>query len=127
MQFEMQHQVGTDYSTVKFTGNYLTIPILTRDKMIRYFQRLGGIITPAGNWEFPSFITSEVLKEIIHNTCFVCGGLMSDGQAIQEGKMYVKSYDTVTNTYQGEIEYPNPQDSRVVRVRKCQSCGHSHT
>ena len=98
MKFEMNHKVGTDYSTVKFNGNYLTIDYKVRDKLIRSFQRLGGEITEGGNWVFPSFITSEVIKEVIHNTCFVCGGLMKDHE-----------YHT----------------DHI--LRKCSSCGHSHT
>lgn len=127
MQFEMNPQIGTDYSTVKFKGNYLSIDYRVRDKFIRYFQRIGGELTAGGNWTFPKHITSEVLSEVIHNTCFVCGGLMKDGQAIQEGKVYVSSYDSAMETYQGQIEYPNPNDSKVIKVRKCSSCGHSHT
>ena len=78
-------------------------------------------------WIFPLFINRQIIEEIVHNTCFVCGELMKDGQAIQEGKMYVSSFDNAIDTYQGEIEYSNPQDSKVIKVRKCIACGHSHT
>lgn len=107
MQFEIQ--LGTDYSTVKFTGNYLSINYQVRDKFIRYFQRIGGEITEGGNWIFPKHITSEVIQEVIHNTCFVCGGLMKDGTKevkTREGKR---------------------TDLFFVKVRRCSSCGHSHT
>lgn len=132
MQFEMNHKIGTDYSTVKFTaGIYDTIkfklPVI--ESFETSFSRLGGIFCPDEGyvWKFPSFIASQVLQEVIHNTCFVCGGLMKNGQAIQEGKMFVSSYDSGVDTYQVQIEYPNPNDSKVIKVRKCSACGHSHT
>ncbi len=101
MQFTIN--IGTDYSTVKFTaGIYNTIkfklPVI--ESFENSFSRLGGIFLPEEEyvWKFPSFITSQVLQEVIHNTCFVCGGLMKD------------------------YEYHSDHI-----VRKCQSCGHSHT
>lgn len=48
-------------------------------------------------WTFPYHITGQIIQEIIHNTCFMCGGLMKDSTAIK------------------------------VNVRKCSQCGHSHT
>lgn len=125
MQFEMQHQVGTDYSTVSFQNVKINWNVI--QSMMILFERLGGKMIDTNLYQFPVFITSEVLSEVIHNTCFVCGGLMKDGQAIQEGKVYVSSYDSAMETYQGQIEYPNPNDSKVIKVRKCSSCGHSHT
>jgi len=92
------------------------------------YERIGGKFDFNTNtWIFPPFINLQIIEEVINNTCFVCGGLMKNGQAIQEGKMHVSSYDTVADTYQGEIEYPNPNQSKVIKVRKCSSCGHSHT
>lgn len=120
MQFEMS--VGTDYSTVTFkTFGHANMKIV--------FERLGGKMTDNSylNWLFPSFITSEVIQEVIHNTCFVCGGLMKDGTAIQNGKILVSSYDSAVDTYEGEIEYPDANNHFVIKVRKCTSCGHSHT
>ncbi len=106
MKFTLEHKVGTDYSTVKFNGNYLTTDYKVRDKLIRSFQRLGGEITEGGNWIFPSFITSEVIKEVIHNTCFVCGGLMQD------------------ETKEIETREGKRTDIYFIKVRKCCSCGH---
>lgn len=74
-----------------------------------------------------SFVTSQVIQEIIRNTCFKCGGLMKDGQAIQNGKLLVSSYDSAVGTYQGVIEYPDVNNHSVIKVRKCTVCGHSHT
>lgn len=95
MKFEIN--VGTDYSTVKFNA---TLKLDVFEKLIHHFERLGGtMIGPkTSQWKFPAFITSEVLQEVIRNTCFECCGLMKD------------------------YEYHSDHI-----VRKCQSCGHSHT
>lgn len=95
MQFEMS--VGTDYSTVTFkTFGHANMKIV--------FERLGGKMTDNSylNWLFPSFITSEVLEEVIRNTCFVCGGLMKDD---------LKDVNHIA----------------AIPIRKCTVCGHSHT
>ena len=78
-----------------------------------------------GEIRFPSFITSQVLQEVIHNTCFVCGGLMKDSTALDN--TYVTSVDFPGETNlrgctQSKIGYPVMKN-----VRKCSSCGHSHT
>lgn len=66
------------------------------------FHRLGGISQGTANsWIFPKYITSEVIQEIIHNTCFVCGGLMQNGEQLES--------------------FPPKQ------IRRCTSCGHNHT
>lgn len=97
MQFEMNHKVGTDYSTVILQG-HLSAKVL--ESMFSVFDKLGGesIENTWDKWIFPSFITSEVIEEVIRNTCFVCGGLMKDE------------------------EYHSDHV-----LRKCTSCGHSHT
>lgn len=127
MQFEIQ--LGTDYSTVKFTaGIYNTIkfklPVI--ESFETSFSRLGGVFLPEEEyvWRFPSFITSQVLQEVIHNTCFVCGGLMKDGQAIQNGvvKVYGENERSICYT-----PYVDPTNHSLIKVRKCSSCGHSHT
>lgn len=125
MQFTIEHKVGTDCSTVRF--NHFDFYISVKTSLLNSFNKIGGNKISDTLWEFPSFITAQVIKEVIHNTCFVCGGLMKDGQALQEGKMLVSSYDNAVDTYEGEIEYPNPNGSKVIKVRKCLSCGHSHT
>lgn len=108
MQFEMNHKVGTDYSTVTFSK----VKLEALQNVGLVFLRLGGkriedSIPSLEDWvfTFPSFITSQVLEEVIHNTCFVCGGLMKDDYH-EEMKDSIK-YSTA--------------------IRKCISCGHSHT
>ena len=102
MKFEIQ--VGTDYSTVKFNA---TLKLDVFEILIHHFERLGGIMVgpKASDWTFPSYITSEVIQEVIHNTCFVCGGLMRDDY-----------YEEI----KGAIKFNTA-------IRKCSSCGHSHT
>lgn len=75
------------------------------------FETIGGqrnfIIQGIRQWKFPDHITSQVIQEIIHNTCFVCGGLMKN-------KMKMLTYE----------ENPN---SLTKIIRMCSQCGHSHT
>lgn len=120
MQFEMNHKVGTDYSTVNFEA---TLKLNVFEILIHHFERLGGIMVgpKASDWTFPSYITSEVIQEVIHNTCFVCGGLMKDGIAMvdQEFEFEHDIYGTVTQQVPGY--------AKQIKVRKCTACGHSHT
>ena len=124
MQFEMNHKVGTDYSTVNFEATVkfeATLKFDVFEILIHHFERLGGIMVgpKASNWTFPKHITSEVLQEVIRNTCFVCGGLMEDGVAIVDHK-YVQ-------TDAGKELWKNSKFAKQVSVRKCTVCGHSHT
>lgn len=105
MQFEINHKVGTDYLTVTFLTSQ------SFDFWASFANSLkvigGEPQTTLRTWKFPSFITSQVITEIIHNTCFVCGGLMKDEE------ITVK----VPNTFRGNL----------TKTRKCTVCGHSHT
>lgn len=79
-----------------------------------FFERLGGKYKNSlKNWTFPSFVTSEIIQEIIHNTCFKCGGLMKD-----DNKLSLR----FINSNQCSIKLFNEN-----KVRKCIQCGHSHT
>lgn len=123
MQFETCLKIGQQ----KFVVTLLTahkISVLT--SLFEAFQRIGGTSKDnAAIWEFPLFISSEVIKEIIHNTCFVCGGLMQNGEALQNTLV---SFDDFGNdagqrgTTQSRVGEP-----KILQVRKCSSCGHSHT
>lgn len=117
MQFEYQHKVGTDYATVTFPSIKPKDVALLR--LRDSFNTLGGKM---GNnfqtWTFPSFITPQILKEVIRNTCFVCGGLMKDGEAIVDHK-YVY-------TDAGKELWKNSKFAKKINVRKCTVCGHSH-
>lgn len=119
MQFT--YQVGTDYSTVKFTAGVFDnikfkLPVIESFEIS--FQRLGGEFLPETiEWKFPNHVTSEVLEEVIRNTCFVCGGLMQDSKGFAP--------PVVETEWGKEIWYIAPANLR--QVRKCSSCGHSHT
>lgn len=123
MQFELNHNIGQQTVIVQFqslkTNRYVW------QALQKVFEKLGGKLLGfpdygIDNWEFPSFITSDVIQEIIHNTCFVCGGLMQDGEAIKNNTLFIRKN-------QGTIHYEDHSSSKVIKVRKCSSCGHSHT
>ncbi len=103
MQFNRTEHAGQTIAKFEFFGLTKLRPMAQRG-LFSHFARLGGQEIPiTGDWVFPSFITSQVIQTIIHNTCFVCGGLMQDSE-VQNGGI-----------------------SPAIKVRKCTSCGHSHT
>ena len=129
MKFEMNHKIGTDYSTVRFTAGIYAIkfklPVI--ESFETSFSRLGGVFCPDEEcvWRFPKHITFEVISEVIYNTCFVCGGLMKDGQALNN--TYV-SFDDFGNDAGRRGTTQEKSGTPVVKqVRKCSACGHSHT
>lgn len=118
MKFEIN--VGTDYSTVKF-HSWKVRPSAV-ESILNSLHKLGGKYQrKQDHWLFPSYITSEVIQEVIHNTCFVCGGLMQDSTAMvdQEFEFEHDIHGTVTQQVPGY--------AKQTKVRKCSSCGHSHT
>lgn len=119
MQFEMNHKVGTDYSTVTFKT-------FGHNNITNSLQRIGGKQQEnIFSWEFPSFITAQVIKEVIRNTCFVCGGLMKDGVAFDN--TWVSSDDFGNDAGQRGTTMSKIGSAKQIKVRKCTSCGHSHT
>lgn len=124
----MNHKVGTDYSAVKFNAkvfDFIKFKLPVIESFENSFSRIGGTYHPEEEyiWKFPGFITFQVIDEIIHNTCFVCGGLMKDGQAIQNGEIRVPEEDVRG----GYTPYVDTTNHSLIKVRKCTSCGHSHT
>jgi hypothetical protein len=125
MQFTMSHKVGQDYVTVQFK-TMSNFNINVRKTFYDVFNAIGGkSINSANVWEFPTFTTSDIIKNIIDNTCFVCGGLMKDGQALDN--TWVGSED-----FGGDYGQPGTTMSKqgqpvIKQVRKCTICGHSHT
>ncbi len=109
MKFEFYYGAGLDRTTATFTGHLYRLPQSACLEILTSFEKIGGKVDNDNSciFHFPSFITSQVLEEIIRNTCFVCGGLMKD--------------DTVKIPNLTE-DYPFN-----VKVRKCTNCGHSHT
>lgn len=102
MQFEINHNVTEKVCKVTFINPH-KIGRFGWTQLNETFEYLGANQCDDASYLFPSFITSQVIQEIIHNTCFVCGGLMQDSE-VQNGGI-----------------------SPAIKVRKCSSCGHSHT
>lgn len=126
MQFETSTNVTQKTFNIKLEHKPMRPSVI--DAFISHFERIGGkAVEHAGNWVFPAFVTRPLIEEIIRNTCFVCGGLMQDGVAVQNSKITVSSYDNATETYCGEVEYPDFTQLKRIKVRKCTVCGHSHT
>ena len=95
--------------------------------IVPIFQRMGAKFPEGslGNIEFPKFTNVALIKEILHNTCYKCGGLMQDSTALINTLV---SFDD----FGGDAGTRGTTQSRVgkaveVTVRKCTVCGHSHT
>lgn len=126
LNFQFSYKVGQDY--VVFVFPKFDIHWGTALTLMNLFERLGGILQsdPKNSvFHFPLSVTPQVVKEVIRNTCFNCGGLMKGGQALDNTLI---SYDDfggdagnrgTTQSKDGE--------AKLIKVRKCQSCGHSHT
>lgn len=124
MQFTLDHKVGTDYVTVTFKPH--SVKGIALLNICDTYLRLGGeMIDTVSNWKFPPFITAQIIQEIIHNTCFVCGGLMKDSTAFLNDSV---SFDDFGNDagQQGTTQ-SRVGKAKQIKVRKCTSCGHSHT
>lgn len=124
MQFEMNHKAGADYSTVTFAHHFPTEGPAIK-KLEKLFYKLGGDFQPNVDkeyrWTFPSFITSQVIEQVIHNTCFVCGGLMKNSTAMVDQEL---EFD---HDIYGIVTQKVPGYAKQIKVRKCTACGHSHT
>ena len=90
------------------------------------YERIGGKFDFNTNtWIFPPFINLQIIEEVIHNTCFVCGGLMKDSTAFQN--TLVSSDDFGNDSGQRGTTQSRVGEPQYLKVRKCSSCGHSHT
>ena len=96
MQFQFNETSRTNDIQLDFTK----LNFKAQDSLTISFLRIGGVSQSYEYMEFPLFINQSIIEQIIHNTCFVCGGLMT--------------------SLERKIE-------PVMRIRICQSCGHSHT
>lgn len=125
MQFEFISQLGN--TRMLFNESNFNDQVNATFKLV--FKTLGGkpnfLINGDKQWRFPDHITSQTISEVIHNTCFVCGGLMKDSTALQNQLI---SFDDFGNdsgsrgTTQSRVDTP-----KQINVRKCSECGHSHT
>lgn len=127
MQFDYHKEIGTDYATVTFTGHLYRLPVKAHNSLMNVLEKLGGIVDHEVNsceFKFPSFVSSIVIAQVIHNTCFECGGLMGNGIAIQNGVLKAPGDRESSICY---TPYVDPNNHSVINVRKCTVCGHSHT
>lgn len=130
MQFDYSHKVGENYCLITLDKtSYDKLPRGSRKALCNSFSQIGGYINNSdGDYKirFPAFITSEVISEIVKNTCFVCGGLMQDeGIALQN--KWVSFDDFGNDAGQPGTTMSQQGPAVVKKVRKCQACGHNHT
>ena len=125
MQFTLSHKIGQQKVNVLFTANIVTLKLLNIEKLKETFARIGGEFQNDYTFDFPLFITSDIISEIIHNTCFVCGGLMRDGRAFDN--TYVSFDDFGNDAGKRGSTQSKVGPAKIVNVRKCTECGHSHT
>ena len=112
MQFEISSSLKR--VVVTFT-NFNISKVAAKEKLFSNFRIIGGN-NPLFEleWVFPPFVTLTLVQEIIHNTCFVCGGLMQNAILLENGKHCISEEKANTSN-----------NSKA--IRKCSSCGHSHT
>ena len=125
MQFKSQPEV--DKTTKKVTFDFfdkLKYPAKSKFRELFYYLGARFIRGQRDSWEFPNFVSNETISEIIHNTCFECGGLMGNGIAIQNGVLKAPGDRESSICY---TPYVDPNNHSVINVRKCTVCGHSHT
>ena len=123
------HKVNSGFNLLVFNVGISKPEVLISLRLS--LERLGGKLLeekPKGFekesevWQFPDFVTSKTIEELIKNTCFECGGLMKDSMAYNNEDLYSKKDE------RGRITvYKNAGTALLFRVRKCLSCGHSHT
>ena len=113
MQFEMNYEAGKDFTKVTFTADLFKMKQSIIEILRTTFERIGAIDNKNGTFMFPVFIDSSVIKTIIRNTCFVCGGLMKDDNKLS--LPFINSNQCSVKLFKDN------------KVRKCVQCGHSHT
>lgn len=123
---KFKYNESSEINTIKFMTPLKT-KLVTITVLVKTFQRLGAKFPNGtlGEIEFPSFITSQVIQEIINNTCFVCGGLMTNGQALDNTWVGFDDFGGDAGQVGTTISKIGPPIMK--NVRKCSSCGHSHT
>ncbi len=128
MQFDYQHKAGQGFVKVIFIAELFSNTKFKQtviDQMTLLFNRIGGVIQEDYSWHFPIFVSSNLLKEIIHNTCFVCGSLMKDSTALQNSLVSSDDFGSDAGSI-GTTQSRSGIANRI-KVRKCTQCGHSHT
>ena len=112
MQFEISSSLKR--VVVTFT-NFNISKVAAKEKLFSNFRIIGGN-NPLFEleWVFPPFVTLSLVQEIIHNTCFVCGGLMQNAILLENGKHCISEEKANTSNNSNAI-------------RTCSSCRHSPT
>ncbi len=130
MQFDYLHKAGQDFVTVNFIH---AVKLRILSNLFPIFDKLGGktdyimngVASNYFTYMFPSYVSAQVIQEIIHNTCFVCGGLMKDSIAMQGTPRYYHDFGNDAGKLGTTMDYGG--QAKQVKVRKCTQCGHSHT
>lgn len=125
MQFTVNHKIGDNFINVEFKTDIVTLQLLNMESLKQTFQRVGGIFQDDYTFNFPLYITSQVISEIIHNTCFICGGLMQDSTALQNSLVSFDDFGNDAGKPGSTQSFSGP--AKQITVRKCSQCGHSHT
>jgi hypothetical protein len=125
MQFNYRKNVKSDIVVVTFT-NFNISRVAAKEKLFFNLKLLGGNNPQFElEWIFPSFVSSVVIAQVINNTCFVCGGLMQDAIALQN--TLVSSNDFGNDSNSRGTTQSRTGNTKLIQVRKCSQCGHSHT
>mgnify|MGYP000916018169 CR=1 FL=1 len=124
MEFIRKEKVGTGKTVFEFYGRLDPVAL---SEVYFVFERIGGkfIGFETDIWEFPNSVTTALVATIFENTCFKCGGLMTDGQAIQNS--LVSSEDFGGDAGENGTTQTRTGPPKIIAVRKCSKCGHSHT
>lgn len=65
MQFEMNYKIGERKFNVSFKADIVTLRLINIEKLKETFQRLGGVMLDDYSFDFPLYINSEIIKEVI--------------------------------------------------------------
>jgi hypothetical protein len=122
MQFSIYNNVKEPF--VKVSLHNTPIKPSVMGVLIQHFERLGGVSEngDCNDWLFPKCVTGNIIFNIIRNTCFVCGDLMKDSVAYKNEDLYDQP-----DVLGRQKIYQQAGKAKLIKVRKCSSCGHSHT
>ena len=117
-QLQIENLIPTN--RIKFENNFSD---KVKKRIFDTFERLGGITKNGIEWEFPTHVQINLLNDILDNTCFKCGGIVSNGEVLQNTLI---TFDD----FEGDAGSKGTTQSRVgiakkVSCRKCINCGHS--
>jgi len=124
MTFTITHRLGTP--KIKVVFDYSSMTMIALNKFNNLLLKLGGeqLVGEEVYWEFPNFITQAVLEEVIKNTCFKCGGVMTSGIALDNTWTSSDDFGGDKGNYGTTASKNGP--AIMVKVRKCADCGYSH-